>query len=107
MVVEHSTEGEPVARGGRKLAQAGEIAGSHRRRSLNFQPDDLPGPVLDDDVDLVQLLVAEVAQGEAVIGPVRSLEDFRIDEGFQYGTEMRAVRSKFLRRDASQRGKKT
>ena len=104
MIVEHGAERKSLPRRSGEFAQAREILGADRRGRLDLQADDPPVPVLEDDIDLIQLLVPEGAQREAVVGPACELEDLLEHEGFENGAETGAIRCHLFGCEAGERG---
>ena len=91
MVVQDHAEREAIpGRAGEPL-HAGEVPGRDRRRRLHFDAHDPSVSILDDDVDLIALLVAEMGEPVAVVGPPGELQDFSEDEGLEQRPERRPV----------------
>ncbi len=97
MVVQHEPKHESFAAGIRQPSQPPEIRGANGRRCFHLDADDPALPILEDDIHLVAVLVAELGELEVVFGPTSQLQQFPEDKGLQQRAERRAVGADALR----------
>ena len=106
MIVKHEALDEFIPACGRKLADSGEIPILHGRRRLYHDPDDLPSPVLQYDVDFVPVLVAIMGEGAPLPAPGGDLSEFAEHEGFEDRAEPGLILLNHVRGDTAHRGEK-
>jgi len=91
VVVEDQSQNETVAAGFRQAAKAREISRGHCGGDLDLDSDHSPAPVLDDDIDLFPLLVTEMRELVALLGPTGQFQEFAENESLQDRSEQRLV----------------
>jgi hypothetical protein len=69
MVIEHHAQRKAFSAGLLQLRQALEVTGRCSSGGLDFDADDAPISVLDDDIDFVLFLVPEVEEVEWLAEP--------------------------------------
>src|ERR1035438_281088 len=82
-VVEHESQFEVIATGDRQFPKPFEISVVHGGARFDLDPHQCAGPIFDDNIYLVLILVAIVIGGATAIHPGNLFQDFRENESFQ------------------------
>src|SRR5579875_2528103 len=91
-IIKDNTKGKAILCGFEQLLQTRQVAGGHGCARLDFYPHDRAVIALENDVDFMSILVAEVERCEPDIRPGHELHDFGKHEAFEQRSERRAVR---------------
>lgn len=102
MIVQHKPEHESLPTRRSQSPKPAKVRAAHGRRRLHLDAHNPPLAVLDDDIDLVALLVAEMRELKPALGPAGQLQQLCDDKSFQQRTERRPVSTDPLWREPPQ-----